>query len=99
MKKHEWREQTGESTTYYRATHHAGKWDLKVRPGDEEAWTSLDPIPKADLERLHDVLQRKYQRRRVPFQHVEQVARLLEMAPDNPTPEREEGSEPVESKD
>jgi hypothetical protein len=75
---HEWKESDDDDNiVFYRANHHAGRWSLYRRPKDEPGWTPLDPPSAPDLRLLLDVLQRKYQRRKVPHAHVIQVEKWL----------------------
>lgn len=76
---HEWKESADDgSIVFYRANHHASRWTLYRRPKDNPEWIPIDPPTAVELALLLDVLQRKYQRRKVPHAHVEQVARWLE---------------------
>ena len=71
MKKHEWREKTEEGETrLVTATRHAGKWQLQSRLKSEDEWTKFPEIELDDLEALLDIVERKYQRNRVPHEHV-----------------------------
>ena len=81
MKKHEWREKTEEGETrLVTATRHAGKWQLRSRLKSEPEWTNFPVIELEDLESLHDVISRKYQRNRVPHGHVLEIEALIEKA-------------------
>ena len=85
MKKHEWREKTDEgSVRLVRVTHHGGKWELKSRLKSEEEWTKFKTIPLEDLESLHEILFNKYQRSRVPHDHVLQIEALIKSAKASP---------------
>ncbi|MBU6301940.1 MAG: hypothetical protein KGS60_10330 [Verrucomicrobia bacterium] len=79
MTTHEWKESEDDgSVVFYRANHHAGRWSLYRRPKDQPGWIPLDPPAALELRLLLDVLQRKYQRRKVPHAHVLQVEKWLE---------------------
>ena len=81
MKKHEWREKTEEGETrLVTATRHGGKWQLQSRLKSESEWTRFPIIPLDDLETLHDVISRKYQRSRVPHGHVLEIESLIAAA-------------------
>lgn len=81
MKKHEWREKTEEGETrLVTATRHAGKWQLQSRLKSEDEWTQFPKIDLEDLETLHDVISRKYQRNRVPHEHVIEIEALIAKA-------------------
>lgn len=83
MTTHEWKESTDDgSIVFYRANHHASRWMLYRRPKDDPGWIALDPPSAQDVALLLDVLRRKYQRRKVPHAHVEQIEQwLTELAP------------------
>ena len=81
MKKHEWRETTEEGATrLVTASRHAGKWQLRARLKSDAEWTEFPVIPLDDLETLHDIISKKYQRRRVPYDHVLELDALIEAA-------------------
>ena len=81
MKKHEWREKTEEGETrLVTATRHAGKWQLQSRLKSENEWTRFPKIELEDLETLLDVIERKYQRSRVPHEHVLEIEKLIAAA-------------------
>jgi hypothetical protein len=86
MKKHEWREKTEEGgTRLVTATRHAGKWQLQSRLKSEDEWTKFPEIELDDLEALLDVVERKYQRNRVPHEHVKEVEQLIATARRKPS--------------
>ena len=81
MKKHEWRENTDEGETrLVTASRHAGKWKLRSRLKSDTQWTEFPVIALEDLETLHEVLLKKYQRNRVPHDHVLELETLIETA-------------------
>ena len=81
MKKHEWREKTEEGETrLVTATRHAGKWQLQSRLKSEDEWTKFEKIELDDLETLHEILSRKYQRSRVPYEQVLEIEKLIAAA-------------------
>lgn len=81
MKKHEWREKTEDGETrLVTVTRHAGKWQLRSRLKSEDEWTKFEKIELEDLESLHDVISRKYQRNRVPHEHVLEIEALINAA-------------------
>jgi hypothetical protein len=81
MSKHEWRENTTEGDVrLVTATRLAGKWKLRFRLKSEADWTLLDAIPLDDLESLREILWNKYQRRRVPHEHILEVDALIKLA-------------------
>lgn len=81
MKKHEWREKTEDGQTrLVTATRHGGKWQLQSRLKSEDEWTKFPKIELEDLETLHDLISRKYQRNRVPHDHVLEIEALIAKA-------------------
>lgn len=81
MKKHEWREKTEDGETrLVTATRHAGKWQLRSRLKSESEWSRSPTIELDDLETLHDILSRKYQRGRVPHEQVLEIEALIAAA-------------------
>lgn len=79
MKKHEWRESVpGEPDTRFRASHFAGGWTLQTKVSEDEEWKVLDPPPLEVLRSLREKLFNKYQRRRVSWETVASVERLIE---------------------
>ena len=81
--KHEWRDtdEDGEAINY-RAIHHGEAWrfiwSYKVGRTDEVVWHDVEEVSTEMWETLRDILWRKYQRRRVPFEMVEAIDKLLE---------------------
>lgn len=81
--KHEWREKTEEGETrLVTAIRHGRKWRLQSRLKREDEWTQFSEaeIELEDLESLLDVLQRKYQRNRVPHEHMKEIEKLISAA-------------------
>lgn len=68
----------------FRATKHGKVWRLQTRPKSEEEWTYHDPPDLERLFHLRDMLWRKYQRNRVPFEHVAQIDGMIEDAGGTP---------------
>ncbi len=79
MTKHEWRERDEDGVlVYFRAIHHAGRWQFfSTRKSDPE-WNPHDCLPLAAMESLREVLWNKHQRRRLPLKVLEQVDAMLE---------------------
>ncbi len=75
---HVWTETTADNERReVRATKFAGKWKIQSKLKAEETWTYHEPPELADLEALHDVVFRKYQRRRASFEDVQSLERLI----------------------
>ena len=81
MKKHEWREKTEDGEVrLVTVARHAGKWKLQSRLKSEDEWTQFPKIELEDLETLLDIIERKYQRNRVPYEQVKEIEALIATA-------------------
>jgi hypothetical protein len=79
MTKHEWRERDEDGEiTYFRAIHHAGRWQYYSTKKTDPEWNAHDCLPLAAMETLREVLWNKHQRRRLPLKQLEQVDLLME---------------------
>ena len=78
MQRHSWRERTSEGLRFWRASYHAGKWSLASQWKGEEDWTAHDPMRRTEWVQLRDVLWRKYQRKRCPWELIDKIDRMLE---------------------
>ena len=79
MKKYEWREhlESGE-VKMFRVTKHGAQWTLSTRLKTEPEWTRHDPLQKDDLLVIKEMLERKYQRNRVPYEYLAKIEKMLE---------------------
>lgn len=77
MQRHQWREQEDEGVRFYRAEHHAGRWKLLSQLKGDEEWREHEPLTVAEWRMLREVLWRKYQRRRCPWELIERIDKLL----------------------
>lgn len=78
MESHEWRENTEEGTRFWRATRHAGRWTMQTTLKKDPDWEPIDPIPRELWEKLREILWRKYQRKRCPWEHIAKIDKILE---------------------
>jgi hypothetical protein len=60
-----------------RAEKFGGQWRIQGKLRHEESWTYYDTPLLEDLVELHDVLWRKYQRKRLPFEDVATVEKMI----------------------
>lgn len=84
MESHEWRERTEEGLRFWRANRHASRWTFQTTLKHEPDWHLIDPVPREMWEALRDILWRKYQRKRCPWEHVERIDKILEDPADFP---------------
>ncbi|SKA81892.1 hypothetical protein SAMN02745166_00830 [Prosthecobacter debontii] len=75
---HEWHERLEDGRKQYiRAYWNSREWTFRLAHPDQEAWGPLPSTPELWLK-LHDVLFRKYQRKKLPLKHVLSVEKVLE---------------------
>lgn len=77
MQRHEWRERTGEGLRFYRAEYHASRWRLSTRLKDDEDWERKEGLSREEWTKLRGILWNKYQRKRVPWEFVERIDRMI----------------------
>lgn len=76
---HEWHDQdevAGERR-YFRAEKFGKKWEVKTTLKSAPDWEGLHPVPRAVLEDLRDQLRNKYQRRRIPWEDVVAIDKMV----------------------
>ena len=79
MTRHEWNERTADGERRYnRASYHASRWTFETTLAKEEHWHAIEEPDKEYLEALHDVLFRKYQRKRLPHRILAEIESKLE---------------------
>ncbi len=77
MQRHEWRDNSDEEHRFYRATYHAGRWNIATQVKGIERWTNIKE-PSQDLwQELRSLLWAKYQRKRCTWKVVSSVDRIL----------------------
>ncbi len=76
--RHIWKETTedGEKREV-RAIKYGGVWTLQAKLKNEADWTYYKEPSVEDLRELHDVLFRKYQRRRAAYEDVVLIEKML----------------------
>ena len=84
MESHEWRERTEEGTRYYRGNYHGDRWTILVTTMKRDpVWDRVEQPTEEIWRALRDVVWRKYQRKRGPW---ERIVDLDKMLGDEPTP-------------
>jgi hypothetical protein len=84
MECHEWFETTEEGKVFYRGNYQGGKWTVMTTTQKRNpTWTDLKPPSEAVWRELRDVVWKKYQRKRCPW---DRVADLDKMLGDEPLP-------------
>lgn len=84
MESHEWADKTGGEKTYYRANYIGGRWtimttNMKRNP----VWEDLREVPATVWHELRDIVFNKYQRKRLPWERVAEIDRILGTFPTN----------------
>lgn len=79
MESHEWRERTDDGIRYYRASHMGDRWSFRTTLKTDPDWEELAPAQVSEelWRALRDVVWRKYQRRRCPWDRVADIDRML----------------------
>lgn len=84
MESHEWFENTDEGKVFYRGNYQGGKWTVMTTMQKRDpTWTDLKPPSEEVWRQLRDVVWKKYQRKRCPW---DRVADLDKMLGDEPLP-------------
>jgi hypothetical protein len=75
---HEWRSTTPDGERRdIRAEKFGGRWRIQAKIKGEEQWTYFDSPLVEDLIELREVLWRKYQRKRLLYEDITAVERLI----------------------
>lgn len=75
---HEWKTTTEDGDKReVRAERFGNKWKFQAKLKGEEDWTYYTTPLMEDLVELRVVLWRKYQRKRLPYEDVKEVERLI----------------------
>ena len=82
MKSHEWfdHDEAANERRYFRAGKFSKRWNVQTTLKSDLDWTPYDVIPLEVLEALLTLLENKYARRRVPWEDLIVVDRLVEAA-------------------
>jgi hypothetical protein len=79
MISHEWHDRDDEAgeRRYFRAEKFGRKWRVRTTLKSDPDWEELNPVPQEVLAELRGILMNKYQRRRVPYEDVVDVDKLV----------------------
>lgn len=79
MESHEWFENTDEGKVYYRANYYlSGKWTIMTTTQKRNpTWTDMVPPSEEALRELRDIVWKKYQRKRLPWERVADLDKML----------------------
>lgn len=73
-----WREETEDGEIReVRVNRVAGSWRFQSRMKGETEWTRHDPPLLQDVRHLHEMMDRKYHRRRTSLKVVEELRKML----------------------
>ncbi|MBU0677754.1 MAG: hypothetical protein KJ626_06525 [Verrucomicrobia bacterium] len=73
-----WTEKTREGLKReVRAVKHGPHWRIQAKVKGDEKWTYYDVPLLKDLEALHNLLNRKYNRGRCSFEEVERIGQMI----------------------
>ena len=75
---HTWKETTDDGDKReVRAVKFGGAWRIQSKLKGEQTWTYHEPPRIEDFRELRDVLFRKYQRRRAPYEDLTAVEKMI----------------------
>ncbi|MES2997301.1 MAG: hypothetical protein V4733_10880 [Verrucomicrobiota bacterium] len=79
MESHEWHENTEDGKRYYRGNFQGGRWTvLTTTMKRDPVWDKVER-PELDVwTALRDIVWKKYQRKRCPWERVADLDRILE---------------------
>lgn len=79
MKHHEWHDQDTEAgeRRYFRAGKFGKNWHVKTTLKSDPDWEDLNPVPLPVLESLREQLRNKYQRRRIPYEDLVAIDKMV----------------------
>lgn len=78
MESHEWFDRDEDGKIYYRANYYLGKWTIMTtRQKRNPEWTDLAEIPVEVWQELRDKVWKKYQRKRCPWERVDEIDRII----------------------
>ncbi len=77
MESHEWNERTPEGKRFYRANYHGREWKILTTLKTDPFWETIEnPSPELWTQ-IRDIVWKKYQRGRCPWERVDQIDKIL----------------------
>lgn len=77
MESHEWNEKTEEGKRFYRGNFHGNKWKILTTLQTDPDWEVLDEPSEEVWRALRDIVWKKYQRKRCPWERVASLDKIL----------------------
>jgi hypothetical protein len=82
MESHEWSEKTDGAKVYYRANFIGGRWTIMTTTMKRDPeWADLRVVPLDVWRELRDIVWKKYQRKRCPWERVADLDRIIDESP------------------
>ncbi len=96
---HVWKTNTSDGEKReVRAERFGGRWKFQSKVPSEAQWSYYEVPPVDELETLRDIVWRKYQRKRLPWDDVASLDRMLEerRSDQAPTPDDVEPGDAIQ---
>jgi hypothetical protein len=77
MESHEWNERTEEGKRFYRANFHAKEWRIITTLKTDPDWEPIEEPSEEVWRALRDIVWKKYQRKRCPWERVAGLNKIL----------------------
>jgi hypothetical protein len=77
MESHEWNERTEEGKRFFRANFHGNTWRIMTTLKTDPDWEILEQPSEEVWRELRDVVWKKYQRKRCPWERVASIDKIL----------------------
>jgi hypothetical protein len=78
MESHEWFENTDDGKVYYRGNYQGGRWTIMTTTQKRDpTWTDVNPVTEPIWRELRDIVWKKYQRKRCPWERVADLDKIL----------------------
>lgn len=77
MESHEWNEKTEEGKRFYRANYHGKDWAIITTLKSDPDWVRIEEPSEEVWRALRDIVWKKYQRKRCPWERVAMIDKIL----------------------